>query len=108
MAGICVDITHRKRTEQDLRFVARVIAEPGCLLDRQQTLDKITRLSVPAFADWCAVDLVDDQGGLKRVAVARVDPATLVRCYTELGIEGRGLAQSGTAPAKNTKASGLK
>jgi hypothetical protein len=31
-------------------------------------------LAVPTFADWCAIDVVDD-GRLRRVAVAHVDPA---------------------------------
>lgn len=75
MAGICVDITQRKRTEQDLRFLAQASAELAELVDTEETLRRIAQLAVPHFADWCAVDLLDEQGGLKRVAVAHTDPA---------------------------------
>lgn len=74
MAGICIDITRRKRTEQDLRFLAQASAELSGLVDYQSTLDKLAYLAVPTFADWCAVDLLDPDGSLKRVAVAHVDP----------------------------------
>jgi signal transduction histidine kinase len=44
-------------------------------LDYQQTLSALARLAVPAVADWCAVDMLDEHGGLKRLAVAHVDAA---------------------------------
>jgi PAS domain S-box-containing protein len=76
MAGICLDITRRKQTEHDLKFLAEASAELAGLNDYQGTLDRIARLAVPRFADWCAVDMLDDDGAtLRRVAVAHVDPA---------------------------------
>jgi PAS domain S-box-containing protein len=74
MAGICADITRRKRTEQDLKFLAQASAELAGLVDPQSTLDKLAYLAVPSFADWCAVDLLEENGTLKRVAVAHVAP----------------------------------
>ena len=38
------------------------------------TLERLARLAVPALADWCAIDLVDEQGRLRRVAVVHQDP----------------------------------
>jgi PAS domain S-box-containing protein len=81
MAGVCVDITARKRTEQNLRFLARASAELADLVDIGSTLDKVVHLAVPAFADWCVVDLIDEQGDLKRVAVAHVDPTLAPLAY---------------------------
>ncbi|RYY82749.1 MAG: GAF domain-containing protein, partial [Comamonadaceae bacterium] len=75
MAGVCVDVTRRKRAEQDLRFLARASAELARIDDCQATLDRIARLAVPQFADWCAVDLLQPDGTLKRVAAAHTDPA---------------------------------
>jgi PAS domain S-box-containing protein len=75
VAGVCVDITARKRTEADLKFLARASAELACLDDYQATLDKIAHLAVPRFADWCVVDMVADAGTMQRVAAAHVDPA---------------------------------
>jgi PAS domain S-box-containing protein len=44
-------------------------------MDYEQTLAAVARLAVPEFADWCAVDIVDEAGRLQRLAVAHVDPA---------------------------------
>jgi PAS domain S-box-containing protein len=43
-------------------------------LDYEQTLANIAQAAVPYFADWCAVDLLDDEGVIQRLAVAHVDP----------------------------------
>jgi signal transduction histidine kinase len=75
VAGVCLDITRRKRVESDLRFLAQASAELAGLTDYQTTLDKIAHLAVPVFADWCMVDIVSDDGVLDRVAVAHADPA---------------------------------
>jgi signal transduction histidine kinase len=44
-------------------------------VDYGSTMQKVARLAVPSFADWCAVDLVEADGSLRRVAVAHVDPS---------------------------------
>ncbi|HVL75556.1 MAG TPA: PAS domain S-box protein [Noviherbaspirillum sp.] len=75
MTGVSVNITGRKRTEQDLQFLARASAELSGLVDPQSSLDTLAFLSVPAFADWCAIDLLNEAGELERVSVAHVDPA---------------------------------
>jgi PAS domain S-box-containing protein len=74
MAGVCQDITRRKHTEHDLTFVAEASAELAGVSDVQATLDRIARLAVPHFADWCAIDLLQPDGTLQRVAAAHVDP----------------------------------
>jgi PAS domain S-box-containing protein len=73
LSGVCMDITRRKRTEQDLRFLARASAEFATLVDYQSTLERLARLAVPAFADWCVVDLLREDGTLERVAAAHAD-----------------------------------
>ncbi|MDP9108454.1 MAG: ATP-binding protein [Pseudomonadota bacterium] len=74
LTGMCVDITDRKVTEQNLRFVAHVSAELAELVDHEQTLKKVAQLAVPSFADWCTVDMLNDSGTLNRVAVTHIDP----------------------------------
>jgi PAS domain S-box-containing protein len=74
MAGICMEITDRKRAEQDLRFLADASATLTELEDYESALNSLANLAVPAFADWCAVDVVDAEGTLQRIAVAHVDP----------------------------------
>ena len=56
------------------QFVARASAELSASLDYEATLATVARLAVPGFADWCAVDVVDDDGKIRRLAVAHVDP----------------------------------
>ena len=44
------------------------------------TLQKVAALAVPQFADWCAVDMLDSDGSLRRLAVAHTDPAKVELC----------------------------
>lgn len=74
MIGVALDVTERKRAEQDARFLVDASAELARLVDYASTLQKLARLAVPGFADWCAVDILDDNGILRRLAVAHVDP----------------------------------
>jgi PAS domain S-box-containing protein len=75
VAGVCMDIHARKQTEQDLTFLAAASAELAGVCDLSTTLDRIARLAVPQFADWCAIDLLQPDGTLERVAAVHVDPA---------------------------------
>ncbi|HTJ21571.1 MAG TPA: ATP-binding protein [Gemmatimonadaceae bacterium] len=70
----------RKRDEAAMREseqAQRLLAEAGTLLnsslDYQETMRSITRLLVPAIADWCLVDLADERGGITRIAAAPGD-----------------------------------
>ncbi len=74
IAGVSLDITLRKQGEQDLTFLADASAELAGAGDLQATLDRVAQLAVPHFADWCAIDLLQEDGTLQRVAAAHVDP----------------------------------
>ncbi len=64
-----------QRREQVAQFLSQASADMAQVLDHQSTLQKIASTSVPAFADWCTVDLMDADGRLRRLAVSHVDPA---------------------------------
>ncbi len=81
--GISVDITDRKRLENSLRFLADASAALAAVVDYQSTLQKVASLAVPDFADWCAVDMAEPDGTLRRLAVAHLDQAQ-VRLAQEL------------------------
>lgn len=51
------------------------------LLDHQFTLQEITRMIVPAFADYCRIVLLNERGEIKEITVDHIDPAreSLVR-----------------------------
>ena len=44
-------------------------------VDYVTTLAGLARLAAGTLADWCVIDLVDDDGELRRLAVAHADPA---------------------------------
>lgn len=69
------DVTESKRSRDRLRFLAEAGAELGRSLDYEVTLAAVARLAVPDFADWCAVDICEEDGSVRRLAVAHVDPA---------------------------------
>jgi signal transduction histidine kinase len=50
-------------------------------MDYQTTLATVARLAVPHIADWCAVDMLAENGDLNRVAVAHVDPGKVEYAY---------------------------
>jgi PAS domain S-box-containing protein len=69
------DISDRKRAERTFRFLADASAVLAELSDYRSTLQKIASLAVPAFADCCAVDMLQEDGTLERLAVVHRDPA---------------------------------
>ncbi|MEH1977934.1 MAG: AAA family ATPase [Nostoc sp.] len=94
MSGVVLDITDRKQSEaeriqliqeqtarqeaeadqQRAAFLAQVSATLASSLDYQNTLASVANLVVPYFADWCSVDLLQDNQFINRVAVAHRDP----------------------------------
>lgn len=72
--GFIRDISDRRRRQAFDRFLAEAGALLGASLDYEATLDAVVSLAVPAIADWCAVDLVTDDGSIRRVAAAHTDP----------------------------------
>lgn len=73
--GSAVEIDERKRIEQDHRFLAEASRILASSLDYETTLATIARLTLPHLADWCSIDIVDDGGTIRRLAVAHADPA---------------------------------
>ncbi len=72
--GTSTDIHEQKRAEESSLFLAEASAELAGVVDYESTLQKVANLAVPYFADWSAVDLADDDGNLRRLAVAHQDP----------------------------------
>lgn len=63
-----------ERAHQHSAFLAEASVALGSSLDYEATLKTVARLAVPRTADWCAVDILDGDGRLKRLAVAHKDP----------------------------------
>jgi signal transduction histidine kinase/ActR/RegA family two-component response regulator len=72
--GIFVDITERRRVEQDQRFLAMASSILSSSLDYETTLKALARLTVPAFGDYCVVDVLREDGTFARVDLVVDDP----------------------------------
>ncbi|HEY9847795.1 MAG TPA: PAS domain S-box protein, partial [Candidatus Caenarcaniphilales bacterium] len=68
------NITERKQAENAQHFLAQASAVLADSLDYQTTLTSVARLAVPYMADWCVVDIVDENQSIQRLAVAHSDP----------------------------------
>ncbi len=73
--GTNTDVSEQKRAEEGSRFLADASAALAAVVDYESTLGKVARLAVPFFADWCAVDMAQADGSLRRLAAVHVDPS---------------------------------
>ena len=64
-----------ERTRQHSAYLAQLSAAFAASLEPEQVLTTVATLSVPFFADWCAVDILHPTGQIERVTVRHVDPA---------------------------------
>jgi PAS domain S-box-containing protein len=67
---IIEDVTDARRVERQQRFLSAASKLVSSSLDIDVTLDKVAWAAVPEIADWCCVDMPDERGVLRRVAVA--------------------------------------
>jgi GAF domain-containing protein len=72
--GTSTDIHEQKRAEESARYLAEASAALAGVVDFESTLQKVANLAVPYFADWSAVDVTNEDGSLRRLAVAHQDP----------------------------------
>lgn len=64
-----------ERAERRFAFLSEVGKLLSSSLDYSSTLTSLARLAVPELADWCIVDILEEEGSVHRSAVAHVDPA---------------------------------
>lgn len=74
MCIVAHDVTERKQNEDSQRFLVEAGMVLASSLDYQTTLASVARMAVPGLADWCAIDMVDENGEIQRLAVAHQDP----------------------------------
>ncbi|MBF5044624.1 PAS domain-containing sensor histidine kinase [Aggregicoccus sp. 17bor-14] len=69
------DIREKRRAERMMAFLSEAGNVLAASLDHPQTLSALARLAVPALGDWCIVDLLEDDGTVRRAEVVVADPA---------------------------------
>ena len=72
---VYVDISAQKRAEEILEFLSRAGAELIKSLEVIPILESLARLALPVLADFVAIDLVEDDGTVERMATKHIDPA---------------------------------
>ncbi|WP_373372298.1 AAA family ATPase [Sorangium atrum] len=70
-----VEVDERTRAEQALRFLASASEVLAASLDYPTTLRSLASLVVPTLAAWCIIDVVEEDGQIRRVAAKHADPA---------------------------------
>jgi PAS domain S-box-containing protein len=75
--SVMEDVTDRMRAERAERFLSQASKLLAASLDYPTTMRRVADLAVPQVADWCAVDVLDDRGALRHVALAAADEADL-------------------------------
>jgi PAS domain S-box-containing protein len=59
--GLTTDITDRKKEETNRQFLVEAGEVLTSSLDYETVLKNLSRLVVPRLADWCTIDLADEQ-----------------------------------------------
>ncbi len=72
--NIFQDVTDLKRNEMAQRLLAEASTILDTSFDYETKLAKLAELIVPRLADWCSVDILDENQLLQRVAMVHVDP----------------------------------
>jgi PAS domain S-box-containing protein len=72
--GTLTDIDERKRAEEEAAFLADASALLTESLDPETILSRIARLAVPRLADYCAIDVAQENGSRRRLTIAHRDP----------------------------------
>lgn len=73
LLGINRNIDAQKKREQNSDFLSEASKIFSSSLDYQQTLESVANLAVPAIADWCNVDIIQN-GKAQQVAIAHRNP----------------------------------
>jgi PAS domain S-box-containing protein len=85
IVGIARLVDAERGALEQTRLLADVSAALDASLDMAGTLAAVADVCVRHMADWCVIDIADEERGLRGAAVAHVDPAkkALVRTMRE-------------------------
>ncbi len=72
--GTCTDIHEQKHAAEIQAFLADISKQLSSTLDYKKMLRRVTKVCVPAVADWCSIDLYSKEKGFEQVSVAHANP----------------------------------
>ncbi len=77
LAGVVLifrDITQKRREEERRAYLSDISTQLlGTTLDYEKRLARVAELAVPRLADWAAIDVLAENGSIRRLAMAHVD-----------------------------------
>lgn len=73
--GVVEDITESRRANESLQFMVEASHLLTSSLDYHVIMKNIAQLAVPRVADFCLVDMANEDGSIERMMVAHEDPA---------------------------------
>ncbi|HVG28180.1 MAG TPA: PAS domain S-box protein [Pyrinomonadaceae bacterium] len=69
------DVTARRRAEEEQKFLSDATTILASSLNYEATLDAVAHMSAAYLADYCLVDLLEDDGAIRRLVAAHRQPA---------------------------------
>ncbi|MBV9454579.1 MAG: PAS domain S-box protein [Rubrobacter sp.] len=81
MCIVAHDVTERKKNEEAQRFLAEASTSLSSSLDYRTTLASVARLAVSYLADWCVIDVLEEDGSLDRLAMTHQDPEKIALAH---------------------------
>ena len=72
--GVLREVSERRRGEERERLLLEASTVLGSTLDHQAILHQLVRLALPRYADWCLLEVVEEDGEVGAVAGAHVHP----------------------------------
>ncbi|QSJ18022.1 PAS domain S-box protein [Nostoc sp. UHCC 0702] len=72
-AFFVIDITERKQAEDIFRCIAQISNQFSTSLDYEETLEQIAKILVPQLADWCCIEILQEDGSIRRLPIAHAD-----------------------------------
>ncbi|MFL5769619.1 MAG: PAS domain S-box protein [Chloroflexota bacterium] len=81
VAGVAtiIDISAVRLARENRRILTTASEVFASSLDYEDTIRRVAETVVPTIADWVAVDVLDDKGVPRRLAVAHDDPAKVAK-----------------------------
>jgi signal transduction histidine kinase len=77
LAALAVDTAESyeelEKEKQRSQFLAEASRLLSSSLNYEDTLNSVAKVAVPQIADWCAIDLLQENGTLRRVAAQHID-----------------------------------
>ncbi|MEZ4375952.1 MAG: GAF domain-containing protein [Polyangiaceae bacterium] len=91
--SVVLDIRNQIQTRERLALLSEASALLISSLDYRETLEGLAGILVPALSDWCAIDILGQDGEIQRLTVMHRDPekrdlATRLRAERSMNIRG--------------------